>query len=763
VTNDKVARPQRSYEVHTAGTYLFDRTAFITNFLPTLSWICASWILIFTLREMATSLTIHGDLSYGLLNPRLSLYSNPGLKWSAQELKEVRALRADRDRTSGSKPDIFCKLCERLHEEQEFETFIHHPGYRALSASASNCSLCHLLLLSLDKAIPSWISDDDRTQNTEEPPLTEVEDRIELTSLPQTSTTKYAQLRFIVQWKSLGFQWSGEIVGIYRQKIEGWHISLLRVLADTFILDELAPAIWTSSNGGDFNARLPVIDKWIGDCQKYHQRCSYTMPPKLPTRLIDIGETDSQSSIRLLVSPEKAYKYAALSHCWGQILPIKTTKATLSKYTDKIELSELPKTFQETIDIVRRLGIRYLWIDTLCIVQDDKEDWERESAQMCQIYQNGFLTIAASAAENCHGGLIQPFVRSCLGTYGDSGKLVTSVRFGHWNSVQRHSPLESRAWALQEDLLSRRIVCFAQPQLFWRCNETMRSEDGLLDDIEWEDTFMARMRKSFVNIDTGNLNAVYESWRELAITYSARSLTFETDKLPALAGITQYYQELLRDEPMLGLWKRDLVAGLLWMVDYERSEAIKSVHGIPSWSWLSITGHISYKPIWDFGFKLNGEYHADPKLEILSASLIWSGKPLSSLVQESKLLVRGCFLLANSTVDFSYVSPHISLWRNEGDDQQTVLGEGMADLAFEHAPPTTWCLHLATITSQDLDKNRSQHGRFVVMMLQPLAHFPATYRRIGLAVLSPGTEEGSEIIPFMQCFREAEECTISLV
>ena len=712
---------------------------------------------------MATSLTFHGDLSYGLSNPHLSLYTKPGLKWSAQELKEVRALRANRERTSGSEPDNFCKLCERLHDEQEFETFIHHPGYRALSASASNCSLCHLLLLSLDKAIPSWISDDDRTQNTEELPLTEVEDRIELTSLPRTSTTKDAQLRFIVQWKSPGFQWSGEIIGIYRQKLEGWHILLLHVLADTTILDELAPAIWTSSDGGDFNARLPVIDKWIMDCQKYHQRCSYTIPPKLPTRLIDIRETDSQSSIRLLVSPEKAYKYAALSHCWGQVLPITTTKATLSKYTDNIELSKLPKTFLETIDIVRRLGIRYLWIDTLCIVQDDKEDWERESAQMCLIYQNAFLTIAASAAENCHGGLIQPFVPSCLGTYGDSGKLLTSVRFGHWNSSQRHSPLESRAWALQEDLLSRRIVCFAQPQLFWRCNETLRSEDGLLEDIEWEDTLMARMRKSFVKIDTGNMRAVYENWRELARTYSARSLTFETDKLPALAGITKYYQELLCDEPMLGLWKRDLVAGLLWRVDYGRNETIKSVHGIPSWSWLSITGHISYKPIWDIGVQLTGKYHADPKLEILSASVIWSGTPLSSLVQESKLLVRGFFLLATSTVDFTNVPPHISLERDEGDGQQTVFGGGMADLAFEHVPPITWCLHLATITSQDLGKNRSQHGRFIVMMLQPLANFSASYRRIGLAVISPGTEEGSEIVSFKQCFREAEECTISLV
>jgi len=103
---------------------------------------------------------------------------------------------------------------------------------------------------------------------------------------------------------------------------------------------------------------------------------------------LTFGTTDSASPIRLISSNGLKADFAALSHCWGGVTPLTATKATLASRMRQIEMSELPKTFQEVVQIVRRLNLRYLWIDTLCIIQDDPKDWMQESADMCHVYRD---------------------------------------------------------------------------------------------------------------------------------------------------------------------------------------------------------------------------------------------------------------------------------------------------------------------------------------------------------------------------------------
>lgn len=127
----------------------------------------------------------------------------------------------------------------------------------------------------------------------------------------------------------------------------------------------------------------------------------------LPRRIIDVGSTNS-SLVRLKeldIEDSAVPGYACLSHCWGTSRPSKTVAANLGSHKEEISWSLLPPVFQDSIAYVRKLGISLLWIDSLCIVQDDKEDWRIEAAKMASIYQNAYLVISASKSPNLEDGL----------------------------------------------------------------------------------------------------------------------------------------------------------------------------------------------------------------------------------------------------------------------------------------------------------------------------------------------------------------------
>lgn len=130
----------------------------------------------------------------------------------------------------------------------------------------------------------------------------------------------------------------------------------------------------------------------------------------LPSRFIDVGSRDGRKDPRLVSSTEVSNKerYTTLSHCWGASpdnMPLRTTHATKAAHMVSIPMRTLPKTFRDAIDVTRALNVRYIWIDSLCIVQDDLEDWEQEAAKMASIYEGSFLTIAAADSPNSNGGL----------------------------------------------------------------------------------------------------------------------------------------------------------------------------------------------------------------------------------------------------------------------------------------------------------------------------------------------------------------------
>ncbi|KAI9152263.1 hypothetical protein HJFPF1_09492 [Paramyrothecium foliicola] len=148
----------------------------------------------------------------------------------------------------------------------------------------------------------------------------------------------------------------------------------------------------------------------LRNCCNEHELCQLPEITPLPSRVLDVGTPKSEDEIRfvrLLNTRETFGNYVCLSHCWGGHSTIKTTKETLEKHTGGIPISSLPKTFCDAVIFTHRLGLRYLWIDSLCIVQDDKDDWLRESQNMAGIYSNCYVCLAATVSENSHDGLFR--------------------------------------------------------------------------------------------------------------------------------------------------------------------------------------------------------------------------------------------------------------------------------------------------------------------------------------------------------------------
>ncbi|KAK5688807.1 hypothetical protein LTS10_000785 [Elasticomyces elasticus] len=277
------------------------------------------------------------------------------------------------------------------------------------------------------------------------------------------------------------------------------------------------------------------------------------------------------------------HTYAALSYCWGSGSNIKTTSAVLESFRSHIDETQLPKTIAEAIQLCRSLDIGYCWVDALCIVQDDAEDWNRESAIAGAIYESSHLTICvASAAEASKGFLHDqiPLSTRC-GTSKDPPHHPIVATDYHGEYERRYNtkePLEERGWALQERVLSRRKVVFKKNQLWWECCRGAVADHS--PETIWplsEGTFEERRMW---------YQAPYNIWRNLVEEYSGTALSRATDRLPAFTGISRVIGVITGDRYIAGHWISQLPRDLLWQKSRPERADVARWPG-PTWSWAS--------------------------------------------------------------------------------------------------------------------------------------------------------------------------------
>jgi hypothetical protein len=341
-------------------------------------------------------------------------------------------------------------------------------------------------------------------------------------------------------------------------------------------------------------------------------------------------------------------RYAALSHCWGLSKPIITETTSLDERKTGIHFSTLPKTFQDAVTKARKLNIHYLWIDSLCILQDSTEDWAREAERMATVYANATLTIAADASPDVHGGLFvhgegrsAPVSVSCRELDGAQTQVYVRPQgirrvaneVSHTYRNRGRSKLSTRGWTLQERLLSRRTLHYTETEMAWECSSCLRCECTLTAEKTNGYCFKRRYIQSTDVKDYGEMAGrgfsnslehtdgwkrhvqekqegapiIHLNWHQIVWEYTARQLTRSSDRLPALSGLAATMERATSSvfstqSYAFGLWKRSLALDLcLYTVQWDGSEKELNIPSrrqvepcVPSWSWASVTGRIKY-------------------------------------------------------------------------------------------------------------------------------------------------------------------------
>lgn len=358
-----------------------------------------------------------------------------------------------------------------------------------------------------------------------------------------------------------------------------------------------------------------MVRQWLGECQSQHTCCNNSRKESwqpLPDRLIEILPIDEElsNSIRLIETHKlqnKHVSYVCLSYCWGSTgNPSVTTTGNIAQYLENIALDQLPKTIRDAILLCLKLEFWYIWIDCLCIIQDDEDDWMNQAAQMSRIYSNATLTIATpicldssesfiSKREEGNPLLAMGIPGASMPIIDDSGKryvlwlwafesvdppaglfldqFSSSWRF--WETRKDTGTWIGRAWTFQEWLLSPRVLHISQFTL-WDCL------GGYANELNPRS--MARVRRQR---NPEALGRDHFTWGLILAEYTSRGITILSDKLPALAGIAKWYADTYQKHYLAGLWAEDLPLALLWRMNFDITTKKRNIEA-PSWSWASV-------------------------------------------------------------------------------------------------------------------------------------------------------------------------------
>lgn len=282
-----------------------------------------------------------------------------------------------------------------------------------------------------------------------------------------------------------------------------------------------------------------------------------------------------------------------------------TTQTNLGSHKRKIDQNSLPGTIRHAISVTRQLGVRFLWVDALCIVQDslNGEDWHRESSRMSEIYSKAFVTISVEKAKDSSAGFLHK--RSSEGTnrsctvpyYLANGVQCGSVCLQRRTSYDNFSQLSLRAWAFQERRLSNRVLDYREKQISLTCRFGIIEEtSSTFKDIR-ENNYQEGSRP--LMLSSQSLEEVLNEWYRGVENYSLRNLTYESDKLPALSGYAHAVQKYVGGAYLAGIWKKDLSIGLLWFASSSRMRLKEPAQRrAPSWSWAVLTGGVDYRSFW---------------------------------------------------------------------------------------------------------------------------------------------------------------------
>ncbi|KAH6661757.1 heterokaryon incompatibility protein-domain-containing protein [Halenospora varia] len=381
-----------------------------------------------------------------------------------------------------------------------------------------------------------------------------------------------------------------------------------------------------------------LLRKWLRVCDN-HDSCGLRFDGPLPTRVLDVGDPRNSDSLRLhCTEGGERGRYIALSHCWGNLNESQkfcTFGCNIDSLRKGIDFDKLPKTFQDAVIVTRELGERFLWIDSICIIQSHEKcsdecrkrsDWDTESKKMETVFSSAYCTIAASSAEDSTKGFLNPRPpRQCVKVSNASDTpLYICEHIDDFHRDVEEGVLSQRGWVLQERALSRRTIHFTEKQTYWECGKgvhcetllKMRNDASLLSDSKFPSSAKFQSDPNRIHLFTSFFKM-----------YSKLALTNLTDRPVAISGLESGFARAFSTAVSYGIFQRYLHRSILWKRSrVERMKQMKCPPGrkVPSWSWMACEGEISYMDIpfakveWNNAIKLGSE----PELQALAREFL---------------------------------------------------------------------------------------------------------------------------------------------
>jgi hypothetical protein len=540
---------------------------------------------------------------------------------------------------------------------------------------------------------------------------------------------------------------------------------------------------------------LPFSRKHLDECLADH-KCGRSEVSSLfpaagnsfPKRLIDVLAFQNADHDVKLVDVTGKWKYAALSYCWGleKLIPATqlkdnkceeymrfldrrqlTIRSLLKDRMTRISYQKLPMTIRDAIDVTRALGIRYLWVDSLCIIQKDDKDFEEEAPKMGSLYHHATVTIAADRGLDmdsglfndqdeyplrCRGPALELENRDmsgsgvCFQQYSEDAEIPDSRKLpaNYYPFLQKElssvsqilqSSLESRAWCFQEQFLSSRILHYTPSKVVWKCDESF-----IMNDPYAYTPYDISSRSILLDLDLKK--GLVENWyTDIVKNYCGRRLTRETDRLPAISSVAKLFNSRLGSKYIAGLFETEIVRGLLWAIKKPSSNGSHKSNIAPSFSWAS-RAEFSLAwlspPSYFQGFKL---YHS---------KVTHCSDDEYGAIQEASISLFG--LSVKVTLDVSLSKDE--LYNDHGITKENLyIKHGMSWNGFnpnglirnrsDHQSEGSAWLDDRESTSQDItflklysEAPEGPHrGPFVGLLLVPDQCHEDTYRRIGVAEL----------------------------
>jgi hypothetical protein len=399
----------------------------------------------------------------------------------------------------------------------------------------------------------------------------------------------------------------------------------------------------------------------------------------------------------------------------------------------------LANTFRDAVLAAKSLGIKLLWIDSFCIFQDSKEDWQREATLMSQVYRYSFLNIAATIADDSDAGCFRERVSTAerylvQTTWTDYPNGTYYLYLEHyWLDNFTFLPLQKRAWVVQELALAPRVLHLCGSQLFWECHGLDACETwptGRPPNM-WVDDTRSRSRSASIEVfgfrqtddsesvristdenNKLNTNTFRELWKHIVSKYNRCDLTFPSDKLVALSGIAKHMEQLLKIDYWAGLWAFDLIPELIWYISQPsipKPEADAIVYRAPSWSWACLDGEVDW-------IAWRGQFLVDIVCcDIRTATADRTGAVISAALQLSGWL---------ATIE---IRPSPKGWDVYINGRWTSLGGAHIRLDRPLVSSQLHCLPL------------EDHGLLNNLLLAPTGAARGQFQRVGIAVMGIGT------------------------